>query len=160
MPLPVPTSGSLSDHEKQQLSLLASRISFVLGVSFGSVFTVLGLLGMALYLRFLFAHDALNPGYSFEVTGVTLAASVVSFCFGVPVLRSMVKRSQFANAYLTPLFVFCAAAQAKAYKQSATTERLGRAEILISENSDPNPRPPRRDILVPKRPLLLEASKS
>lgn len=157
MPLPVPTTGSISDYDKQRLSLLASRISFLFGLSFGSIFTILGLLGIALYFRLLFAPTPFTVGCVFEVSTVTFAAAVVSLCFGAPVLRSTIKRSRASNEYLMPLFVFCAAAQAKAYQECSRT--LKPAEILIPKFSGVSPRQPRTDSLVPARSFVVSTLK-
>ena len=121
----------LPDEEKERLSLLAAHISFALGISFGLTFTGLGLFGLFLYAKFVFAPNPFHLGYGLEanwITGKTIglifALSIVSLGFGAPVLWSTLKRNRLSKTYLLPLFVFCAAVQARILGGSRRQYRL------------------------------------
>ena len=131
MPLQPQGNELLPDEEKQRLSLLAARISFAIGISFGLTFTTLGLYGLFLYAKLIFAPNPFHLGYDLGanwVTGKTIglifALSIVSLGFGAPVLWSTLKQNRLSKTYLLPLFVFCAAVQARILRTTRRQYRL------------------------------------
>ena len=116
--------GALSEYEKQRLSAVAGRVSTACGISFGALFTVLGIAALGEFFRRFFVADPCDLWH-----GLMLFASVVCFCCGIPVLKATVKPRKLDNAYFMPLFVFCAAAQTKATHnpQKNTPPLLGRS---------------------------------